>query len=174
MLGECVVKIKDITEGLYDFVDKLGKQSKQASWSAGKGDKEEYLKNYRDKLRNIEIDKIKKIHQRDNELNVDDPTTTAQPQISNPQEGSVLLVKAANGEYYFKSYNGTWHLKGKAPDDFSVGGTKIANPADVTALDALLPKAQLVGVKPVPNEPPTAWVYDQRKTALLNKRRGVK
>ena len=102
--------------------------------------------------------------------------TTAAPatQISNPAEGSVLLVKAANGEQYFKSYSGTWHLKGKTPNDFSVGGTKIVNPAEITALDALLSQAKLVGVKPATNEPGNAWVYDERKTKLLNKRRRPK
>ena len=162
MLGECVVKIKDITEGLYDTLAGAGQFIKRATHKAGPS---------------AETHAFNRAVARVPSPAPTTPTTPSKPettQISNPQEGSVLLVKAANGEYYFKSYNGTWHLKGKAPDDFSVGGTKIANPADVTALDALLPKAQLVGIKPVPNEPPTAWVYDQRKTALLNKRRGVK
>ena len=101
-----------------------------------------------------------------------DKTTTEPLTVPNPKEGSVMLVKAANGEQYFKSYNGTWHLKGKAPDDYSVGGTQITNPADKLALDKLLPQAQLIGVKPATNEPGDVWVYDKRKTLLLNKHRG--
>lgn len=173
------MKIKDvIVESAYDWFSKLGQQGKQANWSASKGNKEEYLKNYRNKLRDIEVDKIKKIHQRDDELNVDDPigvSTTPLRQIPNPQEGSVLLIKADNGEQYFKSYTGTWHLKGTIPQEFSVGGTKITNPAEISVLDGLLSQAKLIGVKPDPKDNTgQAFLYDQRKTALLNKRRGVK
>jgi hypothetical protein len=179
VLGECVVKINDIiAESAYDWFSKLSQQSKQANWSAGKGNKEEYLKNYRNKLRDIEVDKIKKIHQRDNELNVYDPTnvnTTTLRQIPNPQEGSVLLVKAANGEQYFKSYTGTWHLKGTIPQEFSVGGTKITDPAEISVLDGLLSQAKLIGVKPDPKDNTgQAFLYDQRKTALLSRRSAKK
>jgi hypothetical protein len=102
-------------------------------------------------------------------------TTPDTPQVPNPQEGSVLLVKAANGEQYFKSYKGTWHVKGAVPQEFSVGGTKITNPAQTTELDKLLPQAKLVGIKPDPKDNTgQAFLYDQRKTALLAKRSGKK
>lgn len=95
--------------------------------------------------------------------------------MPNPKEGSVLLVRAPNGEQYFKSYTGSWHLKGKLPADFSVGGTKITAPKDIAALDQLLPDATLVGVKPDPKNPNgDSWIYDKRNTALLAKRSGNK
>ena len=102
-----------------------------------------------------------------------DPTI-AQPstnpmQSVNPPEGGVFLVKASNGNQYFKSYKGTWHNKGTVPDELSVGGTKITNPTEISALEALLPASQLVGVKPDPKDNTgQAYLIDRRKTAILN------
>jgi hypothetical protein len=118
------------------------------------------------------------IHQALTTLSLPEPGNNANAQTVGPtppppKEGTVQLVQAANGEQYFKAYSGTWHKKGATPADFSVGGTKITKPAEIEALDKLLPTAKLVGVKPDPKYPTgDAWVYDQRKTALLAKRGG--
>jgi hypothetical protein len=167
------VKINDITEGLYDTLAGVSQRVKQSNWATGGA--KDYYKDYYAKKR---ADQQKAIaqHQADQQSAKQfnpNPTRGATPTthtVDNPEEGSVLLVQAANGDQYFKSFKGTWHLKGKAPNDFSVGGTKITNPADITALDALLPQAKLIGVKPATNEPSDAWVYDERKTKLLARR----
>jgi hypothetical protein len=144
------VKVKDITEGLYDIVSMIGQARKAKAWDQG-GAEKWYAKN----------------------TPPTPPTST--PQVPNPQEGSVLLVTAANGEQYFKSYKGTWHVKGSVPQEFSVGGTKITDPSQITQLDKLLSQAKLIGVKPDPKDNTgQAFLYDQRKTALLAKRSGKK
>jgi hypothetical protein len=149
------MKVNEIvTESVYDYLTKFGQQGKQAAWARGGAEK--YYADQRAQAQAAHA-------------------TQPQPVAKLPAEGTVLLVTATNGQQYFKSYNGTWHAKGTIPQEFSVGGTKITNPAEISALDGLLPQAKLVGVKPDPKDNTgQAFLYDQRKTALLAKRRGKK
>jgi len=162
------VKIKDITEGLYDALTGIAQSKKQADWAKSGGNRNAHMGHHEKELA--------RIHQgyRAATAGPDEPfTPSEEPQIPNPQEGSVLLVTAPNGSTYFKTYTGSWHTKGQAAIDFSVGGTKVTAPKDIEVLDQLLPKAKLVGVKPNPRDASgNAWTYDQRKTALLAKRGG--
>lgn len=171
VLGEFVVKIKDITEGLYDYVKDFQQKKQQADWTAGGPGKRAYMDYYE---RNV--DRANRDYQTATAGKPQaEPEVTPPAPIPNPQEGSVLLVSAPNGNSYFKTYKGTWHIKGKSATDFSVGGTKVTEPKDIEALDRLLSNAKLVGVKHDSKDPTgNAWVYDQRKTALLAKRSGKK
>jgi hypothetical protein len=162
------VKINEvIAEGLYDFVSKLGQQKAQANWAKGNADKTSYMADYEKQLGKIHQDYRAAV------AGLETPTTSASEKATVPPEGGVFLVKASNGNQYFKSYKGTWHNKGTVPDELSVGGTKITNPTEISALEALLPAAQLVGVKPDPKDNTgQAYLIDRRKTAILKKRYG--
>ena len=167
MLGEFAVKIKDITEGLYDYVTNFGQKKQQANWTHSSGDKQAYMSQYEK-----DIDQANRDY-RTATTPVSGPESATT--VANPKEGSVLLVSAPNGNTYFKTYTGSWHLRGKSATDYSVGGTKITATKDIDALDRLLPNAKVIGVKLDPRNPTgNAWVYDQRKTALLAKRSGKK
>lgn len=185
MLGECVVKIKDITEGLYDYLTAMGQKKTQADWNRGTANKTAYMDKYEKAIDQANRDYRTATNapaiatqgqaQATGQFKTNPARTTPQAPIPNPKEGSVLLVKAPNGEEYFKSYTGSWHQKGKMSTDFSVGGTKITEPKDIVALDRLVPNGKLVGVKLDPRDPTgNAWVYDKRNTALLAKRSGNK
>jgi hypothetical protein len=166
------VKIKDvIVESAYDWFSKLGQQGKQANWSTGGQDKEKYLQNYRNTLRDIDVDKIKKIHQRDDELNVDDPTDVTTPaQIPNPQEGSVLLIKANNGQEYFKAYTGQWFNKPNTdPANEFKAINPIKDPKDIESLNNQSGAGRIVPVKPTDAQYPNNWLLDQRRLKLANK-----
>ena len=163
------MKIKDITEGLYDTLTGLTQRKKQADWEKAGGKKTPYMAQHEKDLA--------RVHQtyRAATAQPDAPIDEPEVQIPNPPEGAVLLVTAPNGNSYFKTYTGSWHIKGASATDFSVGGTKITEPKNTTVLDQLLPTAKLVGVKPDPRDASgNAWTYDQRKTALLAKRSGKK
>ena len=152
------MKIKEVVvESMYDWFTKLSQHGKQAAWASGGA-----AKWYADQKNKARGDLAQQ--QARQQAN--------QASIPNPEEGTVLQVTAANGLQYFKSYTGSWHQKGTNPNDFSVGGTKVTNPAETSVLDNLLSKAKKIAVKPDKTDRTgNAWVYDERRTKLLQKRK---
>ena len=108
VLGEYVVKIKDITEGLYDTLTGIGQRAKQAKWTAGGKSKSAYLDQMRDKEMNVDLNKIAAVKAREAEI------------ANTPEEGKVFVIKGPAGAEYFKSYQGKWYNKFGGPDDYSV------------------------------------------------------
>jgi hypothetical protein len=99
----------------------------------------------------------------------------AQSQYQGPtapsiQQGTVQLVKASNGQQYFKSYQGIWYEKHGLPDEYSITHP-VRAPKDIEVLDKL---AQASGIMvPVTQdiEGSTEFVKD-KKGYKFTKRRG--
>jgi len=154
VLGECVVKINEVTEGYWSSLarsigtDLAGGAGGINRQKADLEKRKQALQNSQAQLAQAKADIASQQQQADTQNTGPDNIGT---KISNPKEGSVLLIKAPSGMEYFKSYTGAWFEKpDPVPTKFSASGAlQEKDPVKIAQLEKMATKnSQVVYVKP--------------------------
>ena len=82
----------------------------------------------------------------------------------------MLLIKANNGQEYFKAYTGKWFNKPNTdPANEFKAINPIKDPKDIESLNNQSGAGRIVPVKPTDAQYPNNWLLDQRRLKLANK-----
>ena len=147
MLGECVVKINEVIQ------EGWGNVFKGLAKSAFGDVNVDATQDFASKITGGKIA----------------PSTYAAPTPQIPQ-GIVQLVRAQNGQQYFKSYKGVWYEKHGLPDEYSITHpVRVAK--DIEVLEKLARTNSIVVPVTQDIEGSTEFVKD-KKGYKFTKRRG--